>query len=98
MSCFILLCGMAVPVPSKWQYDPIKLSLESSVQPALDSLFLSSFSLHRKEGSALVRIRPLSHTACPMPAAGALACTGPTTAVYVGMAVAAHPVVHALPA
>lgn len=73
-------------------------AFQTPVNGKLNSLFLSFDSHHRKEGSALVPIRPLSHTDCPTPAAGALACTGPTTVGYVGMAVAAHPVVHALPA
>lgn len=64
--------------------------LESNV-----SLFLVS-PPHSEEGNALVHIRPLSHTDCPMLAAGALACTGQITVVCVGMVVAAHPVAHAL--
>lgn len=62
-----------------------------------DFYFLSSFSLYRKEGSALVPIRLLSPTVCPTLAAGALACTGPTTVVCVGTAAAAHPVARAPP-
>lgn len=62
-----------------------------------DFYFLSPFSLHRKEGNVLVPIRPLSHTVCLMLAAEALASTGPTTVVCVGMAAAAHPVARVLP-
>lgn len=104
---------MTVLVPSKWQCDPIKLSLASGVQSARHfwrygcRVLLVSFRwnihclsslLHRKEGSALVPIRPLSHIVCPTPAAGALACTGPTTVVYAGMAVAVRLAVHVRPA
>lgn len=63
----------------------------------LCELTLSSFSVHRKEESALVPTRPRNRTVCPTPVAGALACTGLTTAACVGTAAAAHRVARVQP-
>lgn len=88
MYLWILLFSNYVPI-SACQCSKQCTLLESNA-----TLFL--VPPHSEEGNALVHIRPLSHTDCPMLAAGALACTGQITVVCVGMVVAAHPVAHAL--